>query len=242
MLTPLTTADNRLWWRSPKLHALGVPHAFLSRAWNVQTADDARTGATAVGLNPGLVHLSTQCHGATVTTPESRHANAQASADAHLTHTPHELLAVRTADCIPVLLANENGQCVAAVHAGWRGLVAGVIQAAAHAMTLRNAPPAVAAIGPCIGVKHYEIGQDVAEQFPPTAIRHDLGPKPHLDLRRAALTQLTAAGLAPTAIDTSTTCTFAQQTHCFSYRRDGRSGHHAAMIAVGIEGAERLRG
>ena len=231
MLTLLRTPTNQLAWQSPQLHTLGVPHAFLSRAWNIQHANDARAAADDLALPPGSVHLSTQCHGATVTTPERREHEDPAPADAHLTDRAAEYVAVRTADCVPILLAGPHGQCVAAVHAGWRGLVAGVLEAAVHAMQHRGHPPVVAAVGPCISVTHYEVGEEVATQFHDAHLDHTLGAKPHLNLRAATLTRLINAGLPPAAIDLSDVCTHAHPDTCFSYRRDGRTGHHAALIA-----------
>lgn len=234
--------------RSPRLTALGVPHIFGTRRHPVQTATDARTLADAAGLAPGAVHLSIQCHGRGVTTPQTREpppggpASADgepvrpASADAHLAERPGDWVAVRTADCVPVLLAGADGRCVAAVHAGWRGLVAGVIEAAAHAMTGRGAPPVAAAVGPCIGVAHYEVGDGVAAQFDERHLDRTRGPKPHLDLRRAAAARLHALGLAAADLDVSTACTHRDHADFFSYRRATSSGavrgHQAAIIGV----------
>ena len=218
---------------SPRLSALGVPHIFGGRRHNVQTPADARALADAAGLAPGPVFLGTQCHGRTVTTPATRDATPQA--DAHLTDRPGDLVAVRTADCVPVLLASAQGRCVAAVHAGWRGLVAGVIQAAVHAMQQRGTPPIAAAIGPCIGVDAYEVGPEVAEQFPPAHLMRRPGAqRPHLDLRRAAADGLLALGLSATDIDVSTACTHRDADDLFSYRRavqdNSSRGHQAAVI------------
>ncbi len=231
MFAPLATPRGHVWWRSPQLHALGVPHAFLSRAWNVQTPDHARRAADDLGLPPGPIHLGAQCHGAAVTTPRHRPPRA----DAHVTDQPHDYVAVRTADCVPILLASAQGRCVAAVHAGWRGLVAGVIDAAAHAMREQGAPPAVAAIGPCIGVDAYEVGPEVAAHFDVEHLVHPPAARPHLDLRRAASAQLVAAGLTPDTIDISTACTHRDAANLFSYRRAqqqaSHTGHQAAVIA-----------
>ena len=218
---------------SPRLSALGVPHIFGDRRHNVQTPADARALADAADLAPGPVFLGTQCHGRIVTTPATRDATPQA--DAHLTDRPGDLVAVRTADCVPVLLASAQGRCVAAVHAGWRGLVAGVIQAAVHAMQQRGTPPIAAAIGPCIGVDAYEVGPEVAEQFTQAHVRRGQGPRPHLNLKQAAIDALVQSGVFPEHIDVSTACTHRDTDELFSYRRavqdNSSRGHQAAMIA-----------
>jgi len=222
--------------RSPRLTALGVPHVFGTRRHHVQTPGDARTLADAAGLPPGPVHLSTQCHGRGVTTPETRNQTrgTASEADAHVTDRRGGLVAVRTADCVPVLLASADGRCVAAVHAGWRGLVAGVIEAAAEAMRQRGTPPAVAAVGPCIGVGAYEVGPEVADRFAPAHVVRRHSVRPHLDLRRVAADGLLQLGLAAADIDVSTACTHRDAADFFSYRRaiqqGGDRGHQAAVI------------
>ena len=138
---------------------------------------------------------------------------------------------------MPVLLASADGRCVVAVHAGWRGLVAGVIEAAAAAMRERNAPLAAAAVGPCIGVDAYEIGPEVAAQFARAHLvlpRDPVGARPHLDLRRVATTRLLDLGLATGDIDVSTACTHRDEADFFSYRRSTQKGtergHQASII------------
>jgi len=199
-------------------HADLLPHAAgLCSPRLRQTPADARALADAAGLAPGPVFLGTQCHGRTVTTPATRDATPQA--DAHLTDRPGDLVAVRTADCVPVLLASAQGRCVAAVHAGWRGLVA----------------PIAAAIGPCIGVDAYEVGPEVAEQFTQAHVRRGQGPRPHLNLKQAAIDALVQSGVFPEHIDVSTACTHRDTDELFSYRRavqdNSSRGHQTAMIA-----------
>ncbi len=139
-------------------------------------------------------------------------------------------LAIATADCVPVLLAAEAG--IAAVHAGWRGLVAGVLSAALE--RLAGEPAAVRAwIGPAIGPCCYEVGDEVAEAVAGAgrgdAVRRREGrPRPHLDLHLATRLELAAAGVRQVhALALCTRCT----PTLWSYRRDGSAaGRNLAFI------------
>jgi YfiH family protein len=147
---------------------------------------------------------------------------------------------IRVADCVPVLLADPKSGAVAAVHAGWRGVVAGVVPAAVDALGRLGADPRhlVAAVGPCISAKHFEIGPEVAEELANADLAASVvapgvhGPKHHADLVLAVRTQLERCGVAPANIDAEPPCTYADRARFFSYRRDGaRSGRLAAIIA-----------
>ena len=128
-------------------------------------------------------------------------------------------LSVVTADCVPILLAGPNG--LAAVHAGWRGLVGGVIPAALEKLGEVDA----AWIGPTIGPCCYEVGEEVAERFPEETVIP--GPKPHLDLVAAARLQLKGVE----DIRTVGICTRCAADELFSYRREGKGvGRNVAFI------------
>jgi YfiH family protein len=146
---------------------------------------------------------------------------------------------VVTADCVPVLLAGPAG--IAAVHAGWRGVVAGVVGAAVAAM--REARRLVAGqwqgtelaawIGPAIGPCCYETGGDVAAQVAaasePGVVSPGPAGRPHLDLQAAVQWQLAAAGVAE--IQTVALCTRCAAEQLHSYRRDGRgAGRNHSFI------------
>lgn len=177
----------------------------------------------------------------------------QRQADALLTELAGVALAIRIADCVPVLLASEDGQVVAAVHAGWRGVVNNIVARTVRAFGEAGRLPhqLIAAVGPCIGLKHFEVGLEVASFFDlahlsaavdrSTVTRGPLGAsgKPHIDLSRALTIQLQEAGV--TQIDTAVTvgpdgtskplCTFEQPAEFFSHRRDqGLTGRQAAVI------------
>jgi len=166
---------------------------------------------------------------------------AQASAceaDAIVADTAGIAAMIRVADCAPVLLACARSGIVAAVHAGWRGVVSGVIEATIDRMAARGADVRAlrAAIGPCIGARAFEVGEEVAAQFEQRelgeSVRPRPGMRPTIDLACAVRRLLLRAGLAAPSIDGGELCTVELAEDFFSYRRDGaRSGRMAAAIA-----------
>lgn len=136
--------------------------------------------------------------------------------DALLENTPGSIVAVKTADCIPILLVDGTHRAVAAVHAGWRGTAAGIVAKAVAAMAARfgTAPRDLhAAIGPGIGACCYEVGPEVAAQFGAQG-------RTHLDLPAINRGQLLDAGVTPERIYTSNLCTMCHTGEFHSFRRD----------------------
>jgi YfiH family protein len=169
-------------------------------------------------IEPGAppVAWAKQIHSATVLPARAGHCG---EGDALFGDTPDLALSVVTADCVPVLLAGPNG--LAAVHAGWRGLVGGVIPAALEKLGGAE----IAWIGPTIGPCCYEVGEEMAEQFPEETVVP--GPKPHLDLVAAARLQLKDVE----EIRTVGLCTRCEADKLYSYRREGKGvGRNVAFI------------
>jgi YfiH family protein len=148
------------------------------------------------------------------------------------------------ADCAPLLLASADGRVVAAVHAGWRGVLAGVVPGAVRELrrvcsAAGQAPARIlAAIGPCIGPEAFEVGQEVVEQFQARfgqrvpVDRNTASGKGHVDLRAAIRIQLLDAGVNDDCIDSSDLCTYRDAEQFFSHRRDrGITGRMAGLIS-----------
>jgi polyphenol oxidase len=154
-------------------------------------------------------------------------------ADAAVTHQRGVVCAVMAADCMPVLLADEEGTAVAAAHAGWRGLSAGVIEAALEAMA-RPAAGVMAWLGPAIGPRAYEVGAEVREAF----VAADAGAtecfsatRPghwHLDLYAAARRRLRSRGVL--RIFGGGYCTSSDAARFYSWRRDRAPERMAALV------------
>jgi YfiH family protein len=177
-----------------------------------------------------------QVHGREALEVEER--GAALPADAQLTSVPGLPLAVMSADCLPILLCDEKGQRVAAVHAGWRGLAGGVIEAALQRMNL--APERLLAwLGPAISGSAYEVGSEVREAFLKSASIAQYGTDriftPHgdrwlLDLAGAARGVLESLGVS--GVYGGGFCTYGEPERFFSHRRDGVTGRMASVIWV----------
>jgi YfiH family protein len=225
------------------------PFAQLNLARNVGDAPQAVAEnhlrfAHEVGFETGQLYELSQVHGAQVVRVELGDMPGdvrQLQGDALVTTEPTFALGVRVADCVPLLLADPHSGAVAAVHAGWRGVVSRVIEAAVESLCeASGAAPArlLCAFGPHIGPDAFEVGADVAAQIAAAANAQDVivarEPVPHVDLARAAIHQLVRAGLANVNIDHVQGCTVGEAGRFFSFRRDGaRSGRHLAAIVAG---------
>lgn len=172
-----------------------------------------------------------QVHGNTVVIDP--HPDDESQADAILSRETNAVCAVLTADCLPVLLVSRCGDEIAAAHAGWRGLCAGVLEATVATF---SAPPEslLAWLGPAISQAAFEVGGEVRDAFleqganaEPCFVRNGRG-KWQADLYQLARLRLAAAGIAD--IHGGGLCTFSQSDRFFSYRRDGQCGRMASYI------------
>jgi YfiH family protein len=210
-------------------------HCFTTRELALEGVRDEdpaswKSLARALGIElDGLVRLR-QIHCADVFVPEKRlptRFSDWPEADIAITGDPSIAVSVRTADCVPILLADRRSRAVAAVHAGWKGTAAGAaIIAVRSLMSKYSARPEdiIAAVGPSIGACCYEVGSDLAEQFSihaEAAAWFTRGAKPHLDLWRATRDQLATAGVPPQQIHVCGLCTKDLPALFHSYRRDG---------------------
>jgi polyphenol oxidase len=155
------------------------------------------------------------------------------AADAAITRQTGKVCAILTADCLPILLATEAGDVVGAAHAGWRGMAAGVIGAAVHAMRA-PAERLIAWLGPAIGPKHFEVGGEVREAMLKAdsgageAFKPGAGGRFMADLPMLARRQLNQLGVE--RVYGGGECTFASADRYFSHRRDGVTGRQATLI------------
>jgi YfiH family protein len=154
--------------------------------------------------------------------------------DALITRTPDRWVGVRTADCVPILLADPEKRVVAAVHAGWRGTVARIVARTVERMISAygsNPQDLRAAIGPCIQRCCYEVGPEVAARF--QAIFPEAQDLRRLDLPEGNRRQLAAAGVPSAQIDVSGFCSACDAGQFHSYRRDkDLAGRMVAAIQI----------
>lgn len=172
-----------------------------------------------------------QVHGTTVVRVSSPKAGEgdEPEADAAVTDVPGVVLAILTADCLPVVLAADDGSEVAVAHAGWRGLAGGVLEGTVGAM--RAPPERVRAwMGPAAGPESYEVGEEVREAFAGASAFVATRPGHwRVDLFALARQRLVQAGLAPDAIHGGGMSTIADPERFFSHRRDQRTGRMATL-------------
>ncbi|MDO9548908.1 MAG: peptidoglycan editing factor PgeF [Candidatus Marinimicrobia bacterium] len=156
------------------------------------------------------------------------------STDGLITHTKNIILAIKTADCVPVLLYDPGHHVLAVVHAGWRSVKQGILPKSVNIMSSEyGAKPneIYCAIGPSIRSCCYEVQRDVADQFPVDSIIRN-NDRLFMDLVKVIKSQLRALGLLPENIDDSKYCTCCHDELFFSYRRDGAQSGRMMMAAV----------
>jgi len=192
--------------------------------------DENRARLAAALDLPEQPHWLKQVHGCAVAEAA---AGPGCEADAVYADRPDQLCAVLTADCLPLLLCDRDGREVAAVHAGWRGLAGGVIEAAVARMAA--APGDLLAwLGPAIGPDAFEVGDEVRAAFvaqnPASADAFRPSPTGRwlADIYRLARLRLAACGLE--SVHGGTHCTYSEPERFFSYRRDGATGRMASLV------------
>ncbi len=264
MLEARTDSNGLTWLACPLLERLGVPHAFSTRLGGVSAgpfaslnlgnpaqnaaadsdaniAENYRRLLAATGLAGRSLCRVHQLHSdrALVIRPGEPHDNAL-QADALVTSDPATIVSIRTADCVPLLLSSSDGRWVAAVHAGWRGVVAGILRRTLGRLMQESTRPAAdfsLAIGPCIGRDAFEVGPEVVREFQqafgndaPISGRRD--GKAWIDLHAALRTTALRAGVPGEQIDQTDLCTYRRSDLFFSHRRDnGLTGRMACIIS-----------
>jgi hypothetical protein len=246
---------------SELLRAAGFRHAFFTRRGGVsegpyaslnfsravgddaaRVAENVALAARALGVETKRVYFLSQVHGAVTQllkgseTPEQvleLEGDALVSLDGTLA------CGVRSADCVPILVADRESGAVAAIHAGWRGVVCGAVESGVAALREQAgaAGQLVAAVGPHIRVGAFEVSEDVARELegasPVAGVVERGGVKPHVSLARIVHGKLRALGLEEAAIDDVGGCTVTEPERFFSFRRNGKIGgrHLSAIVA-----------
>ncbi len=263
MLERRTAGNGVVYYASTLLEALHVPHGFSTRLAGTSPApfdslnlgnpngcdiqdnyariwENYRLLQDAIGCPEAEMCRVHQVHGAAVVRASAGETfDVAQKADAIVaSNDPTHVLSARVADCVPILLASDDGRTVAAIHAGWRGVVAGIAIKTLREVTRdgRSADRVIVAIGPAISGEAFEVGPEVVAEFErlfgpkaPMKLRQD--GKGSVDLRQAIRLQLLAAGVQPDRIDISDRCTFRDKDEFFSHRRDnGITGRMAALI------------
>ncbi|MFT3766598.1 MAG: peptidoglycan editing factor PgeF [Minicystis sp.] len=236
---------------SALLDRAGFRHAFFTRRggasrppWDtlsfaLSVGDDPAAvrenfarAARILGVPPERVYVLSQVHGTAsrvLTGAEIFDEVVRSVGDITLSRATDVACGVRSADCVPVLLADTATGAVAAIHSGWRGTVSNVAAAGVAALRdlIGGKGELIAAIGPHIQACCFEVGDDVAAQLAGASTLGEAavilaeGKKPHVDLRKIVREQLAAEGIAGDAIDDVMGCSVCEPALFHSYRRDG---------------------
>lgn len=222
---------------STRLGGVSLP-PFAALNLGIHVGDDAEKVAENRRIIENMLPSSpiwlNQVHGTRVWTDADDAPEGERLADAICTRQVGRVAAILTADCLPVLFCDRAGTVVAAAHAGWRGLAAGVLQETCRAMHT-PAHEILAWIGPAIGAAAFEVGGEVLDIFrgkdaQTAAFFRPHGAKFFADLPAIAAHVLQDFGLPAANISPSNLCTFSDATRFFSYRRDGQTGRMASLI------------
>jgi YfiH family protein len=203
-------------------------------------AANVALAAEALGVASERVYYLSQVHGDVAHVlrgSETPEAVLLLEGDVLVSREPTLACGVRSADCVPILVGDRRSGAVAAIHAGWRGVVRGAVEAGVAALRAQAGGPGelVAAIGPHIRVGAFEVSEDVAGELeavsPVPGAVDRTGTKPHVSLLRIVVGKLGALGLPAQAIDDVGGCTLAESSRFFSFRRDGKvGGRHLSAI------------
>jgi polyphenol oxidase len=249
---------------APSLALSGIRHAFFTRAGGISAglyaslnggigsrdaaenvAENRTRMATALGVEPHRFLTAFQIHSPNVVVAETPWpADGRPRADAIVTRMRALAIGVTTADCGPVLLADPHARVIGAAHAGWRGAVAGVLEATIEAMERLGAAPGQirAAIGPMIRQSNYEVGVDLIARFDAedraSSRFFAAAPRPGhalFDLGGYIAARLERAGVGN--VEDLRLCTYADPERFFSYRRtthraEADYGRHVNAIAL----------
>jgi polyphenol oxidase len=244
-----------------------APHFFTTREWTLGAAvagdDSAAWDEVAAAIGVDRTHLVRvhQVHGATVVVcragsrSDQRSASRRPDADIIVSDDPTLALAIQTADCVSLLFGDRRSGAIAAAHAGWRGLAAGVPGVAVDALRREfggNPADLVVAGGPSISGSRYEVGMDVRDRFAAGGSREQdrarwfrpAGRPDHwyFDAWQATRDQLVAAGVRPDHLHLADMCTASWPDVFCSYRRDGSPAGRLAAVIRRSTGAGRTTG
>lgn len=238
---------------SPKLKSLGIVHGFCQRQGGISPAPFAslnvkvselvpdkvrntvvnqRRAYKALGLeHKSIVMLQLRGRHATAVIDSTGGGRTMLDIDGAATSVPDTALCLTVADCLPVLLADKTAGVIGVAHAGWQGAAGKVSSRVIELMSGLGARPRqiVAAIGPSICGRCYEVKDDVSSKFEPTFINRK-GGKQYLDLWAAVESELKNAGV--NRIDNVGICTYENTDKYFSARRESVTGRHLAAISL----------
>ncbi len=192
--------------------------------------------AMELGVPPERVIAPTLVHGGEARTVTRRDLEQTFEVDGLVTREPNLFVSVTVADCVPVFFVDTAQKIVGLAHAGWRGILRGVLISVIEEMKKMGSAPEniFVGVGPSIGACHFEVGVEVAEQFQSFLGRDVVSrreEKLFVDLKKSVVRLVGRAGVLPDHIRTNESCTYCEERY-FSHRRDAATAGAQAMMAV----------
>ena len=237
----MLTVNNQGVYESALLTSIAIRHGYSSKSHG-----DSRNQAVLEdiiqrgGWTPGQFVGAEQVHGNNIAHVDQVQDEVRA-VDGLVTGKSGLVLGVKTADCVPLLLADPDAQIVAAVHAGWRGTIAEIAIKAVNAMISRGAKPGTirASIGPYIRACCYAVSADRAAQFTKyfgadTDVVTPIKDSWYLDLGKANARELMSIGIHPDHIEVNEVCTSCQSDEFYSYRKHKDNGFGEMVSFIGV--------
>ncbi len=191
------------------------------------------TLAKEISVNPAQLAFASQVHGTEI--KEIKTGGLYEGVDGFITSVPDLALCIQVADCAALLMGDPERGLIAAVHAGWRGAAGGIVPKAVKMMSDRGASPSrmEVFISPCIAVHNFEVGEEVARQFPGAFVDRENYKKPHVDLKAFLRDQLLGEGIKEQLIECDPGCTIDGDKEYYSFRREGSgSGRMMGIIKL----------
>lgn len=188
---------------------------------------------SSLGLDPKWVAYADQVHNNRVRVVTE--GGTYPSTDGLVTRIPGLTLGIQVADCAAVLLWDATNNVIGALHAGWRGAAGDIALKGVDTMVEQGADPnkIKVFVSPCLSKKNFEVGQEVAEQFPEEFVDFESYAKPHLDLKGFLRFQMVQSGIPEEQLEIREECTIDDPENFYSYRREGKqSGRMMALIQI----------
>lgn len=212
----------------------GLNCGFNTRSTPSEIAENRMMVFNYLGLKPENVAFAKQVHGDQIGVVST--GGTYPDTDALITETYGLTLAIQVADCAAVLLTDPDTNIIAAVHAGWRGAVAGIVLKTIDKMgRLATARPdrMLAYISPCISQHYFEVGKEVSARFPLQFVDSESFVKDHVDLKGFIIQQLKDTGIPEKQISVDSGCTYRETHAYYSYRREGdKAGRMLGLIQL----------
>lgn len=226
------------WFTCKNVDLYSSPHSIpgLNLGFNTREDEDVvkknrRELLDILGIEPNRIAYAEQVHGNEVQIINE--GGIYRNVDALVSDVKGLSLAIQVADCAAVLMADPDVGVIAAAHAGWRGAAGDIVPKTVSAMKSLGAVPSrlKAFISPCISQKHFEVGEEVAIQFPSEFVDYTSYEKPHVNLKEFLVSQLNKLGIDNTHIEVNEGCTIDDAGRFYSYRREQQqSGRMLGII------------